>query len=256
MTKTGPWYAKRTCVTGWSGGIAALVKGGEYWDPRLPAERPELFVTSKAEAMRPDPQTRACRHCGAVFEVPTGPASEQVYCGRKCRKAREVMLRRAGRIVGRPIDSYPSNSLDALERWMARHAENRAVVEHLRGHLTEYTVGLTRYENDDLNLRNEVEQRGLLIAKVNEWSAKAEQIAHEAESLTNTLRSTEEQRRLMHGYAQKAREREGFRERLQQSWDRFFSEDGGEGPKRQAVTPSGEPGPVGDFVYPDDPGVY
>ncbi|MET8250546.1 hypothetical protein [Micromonospora sp. NPDC005197] len=81
MAQRGPWYPRKTGTVGWKDeqgeAHAFLAKGEPWWDARLPNARPELFTTDKAEAMRPDPMSRPCRQCGAIFEVPTGPGETQ-----------------------------------------------------------------------------------------------------------------------------------------------------------------------------------
>lgn len=243
-TNQGPWYPKQTCAVGFEDeegiGHAFIEKGKEWFDPRLPKARPDLFATSQAEAMRPAPPTRTCPHCKASFEVPTGPAAEKLYCDRKCRKGRERLLARAGRIVTRPVPDYPTDSAKALTKWLEEMAETRRVVLELYGHLTDHKG------RDGLDVAKQVERRDLLLRKARVWVDQADKSVSGANHCLPSLRVREKDIRLGQRWWDKSQGAHAEEAKLQNAWSKLWDKYDPEGAKGQP-----QPQPTGD-----DLGVY
>ncbi|MEU9506486.1 hypothetical protein AB0D32_09435 [Micromonospora sp. NPDC048170] len=243
--KQGPWYPKITGGVGFTDeegiGRAHIEKGEEWWDPRLPTARPDLFADTKAEAMRPAPPTRTCPHCRAQFEVPTGPGAEKVYCDRKCRKGRETLLGRAGRIVGRPVPDYPTGSAKALTKWLEEMAETRRVVLELHGHLTDHKG------RDGLDVARQAERRDLLLRKTRVWVDQADKSVSGANHCLAALWAREKDIRLGQRWWDKGRGAHAEEAKLQDSWSKLWDKLDPEGAKAKQPQPESTA---------DDPGIY
>jgi hypothetical protein len=105
-TDTKPkYYCTFTGYAEWSNG-SELMRAGEVFEghPMMVVERPELFSTEPvpaSEALNAGPQQDLCWTCRSYFTPKPGGGQVQRYCNKECRRAREVELARAIRIVNR-----------------------------------------------------------------------------------------------------------------------------------------------------------
>lgn len=244
-------YANQTAALGQTGLPRVIHRGEPYpADSDLVKAYPQVFADTLEEALtwRPKP-TRTCRQCGGHFELDGHP--DKLYCGKACRRARERLLARAGRIVNRQIEPEPRD-FQGVQKWLEDLQRDIRMVEELRGHLSGRVFGGSPYPADGINLA--LEGRGELLRQANKWRAKAQQRLYSGRSSLAAYARMEQEKKRQEIYARRTAEAHGQTNALQAAWASLFNKLDPEDKldpegTTEAERPNAEPSVL-------DPGVY